>query len=283
MKTTGLFTISEFDIAVRELGKPLYLIPFGDVHLDAPTHSKDKWHEFLEWAEAKGDRAYFVGMGDYLDFMSSSERRSFINGDYHDSTKSTLEELADKHVEQFYCDIKFMQGRLIGLIEGNHYFQYSSGITSTQKLCEMLKCPYLGCLTFSRLRFRWKSNKTATLDVYAHHGKGAARLLGGSLNRVQQMSEAVEADIYLMGHDHKGPVAFNPRMRLEKCGNNLCIVERKQFFGRTGSFLRGYVPGQVSYVADGCLNPANLGVTKIDLIPQRLHGEGLTIEMHASI
>lgn len=282
MKTTGLFTVSKYSIKVNELNKPIYLIPFGDIHKDSPLHSKDRWNEFLEWAEGKGERAYFLGMGDYLDFMSSSERQTFKSGNFHESTTATLEEMADKHVDALYHDIKFMKGRLIGLIEGNHYFHYASGITSTQKLCDRLKCKYLGCLTFSRLHFVYR-HQTTTLDLYAHHGKGAARLLGGSLNRVQQMAESVEADIYLMGHDHKGPIAFNPRLRLSESGGNMAVVERKQFFGRTGSFLRGHVPGEVSYVSDGCMNPANIGVTKIDIVPMRKHAETFKVEMHASI
>lgn len=281
MKTTGLFTIHEFTINIKELGEPIYFYPFGDVHKDAPLHSSDRWLEFLDMAKSKKN-SYFIGTGDYLDFMSATERSSFKSGKFHDSTVSTLEDLADKHVDAFYRDISFMQGRLVGLMEGNHYFQYSSGITSTQKLCEKLKCKYLGVVTMTRIKFYWKG-KTVVKDIYAHHGKGAARLLGGSLNRVQQMAESAEADIYLMGHDHKGPIGFNPCIKLSQYMGHLQVVERKKFYGRTGSFLRGYVPDEVSYVADACLNPANLGVMKIDFIPQRKNHDTISVDMHASI
>jgi len=281
MKTTGLFTIHEFTIPIEELGNPIYMIPFGDVHKDAPLHSQDKWHEFLEWAE-KHKNAYFLGMGDYNDFISTSERKAYDNADFHDSTKNRWSIAADDSTDAFYNDISFMKGRLLGLIEGNHFFKYSSGITSTQKLCERLDCKYLGCMTIIRIRFVWKDHSVVK-DLCAHHGKGAAQLLGGSLNNVEKMMAGVEADIFLMGHDHKGPVGFIPRMKLSQSMGHLALVERKIFLGRTGSFLRGYVPGEVSYIADSCLNPANLGVMKIDFIPQRKYRESLSVDMPASI
>lgn len=281
MKTTGLFTIHEFDIQIKELSKPISLFPFGDVHKFAPLHSDDKWGEFLETARTTPN-AYFFGMGDYMDVMSATERTAYTHGDYHESTQKTIEKGIRELVKKFNKDIAFMGGRLIGLIEGNHYFHFSSGITSTQEICREMGCKYFGCMTFTRLRFVYK-HQSAVMDIWAHHGKGAASFLGGSLKRVEDMARSADADVYLMGHDHKGPIGFTPRMRLSKVGDHIAVVERKQFFGRTGSFLRGYVPDEVSYVADGCMNPANLGGVRIDFIPERRGHDTLKIDMKATI
>ena len=282
MKTTGLFTVHEFTIHVDELGVPIYLYPLGDIHKAAPLHSAERWQETIDKVKSHGRNAYIFGMGDYIDFMSATERSSFAKSEYHDTTVNRIEKMADEDVSDFYNDLEFARGRIIGLIEGNHYFKFNCGETSTQRLCRMLETKYLGVATFTRLKFVYQDH-VSHLDIYAHHGKGAARLLGGSLNRVQQMAESAEADLYFMGHDHKGPVGKNPRLRLSERNGNMAIVERTQLYARTGSFLRGYVDGEVSYVADGCMNPANLGGTEITFVASRPRDAHLKIDIHATI
>jgi hypothetical protein len=199
MQTTGIFTIHQVDIPIKKLDEPIYLIPFGDIHRSSPMCHTQKWLEFLDWAKKKKN-AYFLGMGDYDDLASASERKILVNKDLHDSSLQTLEKLYLSHTKRLYDEIKFMEGRIIGLMEGNHYGEFLNGTTTTQKLAELLKCKYLGVSTFIRLSFSLSSSKAA-IDIWAHHGKGAARLIGGSLNRVQQMGEAAEADIYCVDEE----------------------------------------------------------------------------------
>ena len=116
-------------------------------------------------------------------------------------------------------------------------------------------------------------------------------MAGGSLNAVEHMVNAAEADIYLMGHDHKKSVAYATRLRLGESNRGVPkLKERKILLARTGSFLRGYVPGKISYVADRMLNPTNLGCVKIELTPRRegKRGSGndlrsTYLDIHASV
>lgn len=199
MLTTGLFTIHKIDINVKKTGEPFYLIPFGDIHRSSPMCHERKWLEFIEWAKTK-KRAYFLGMGDYDDMASTSEREILGNRKLHDSSIKTLENIYIEHTKRLAKEIKFMDGNIIGLLEGNHYGELQNGATTTQKLCELLNTKYLGVSSFIRLSFSL-GQKRASIDIWAHHGKGASRLIGGSLNRVQQMGEAAEADIYCVSDD----------------------------------------------------------------------------------
>jgi len=278
--TTGLFTIHQVKIPLDALGLPVYLMPFGDIHRNAPNCHKDKWLEFLDWAKHKG-RCYFLGMGDYDDLASTSERMILSNKGLHDSTKKTLDDLYLTNTELLYNEIQFMQDNMIGLMEGNHYGEFINGTTTTQKLAELLKCKYLGVSTFIRLSFEY-SGKRTSLDVWAHHGKGNSRYLGGSLKRVEDMSALAEADIYLMGHDHKKSVGYMDRLVLKNGHGGITLHHRKQLMARTGSFLKGYEPDSVSYVADAAMNPTNLGVVKIELTPKVKAGN-FFVDIHASI
>lgn len=284
MQTTGIFTVHNYEIEILKANEPIYLIPFGDIHRSAPMCHERKWLEFLEWAKTK-KRAYFLGMGDYDDMASASERSILSDKRLHDSSAQTLEKLYLTHTEKFAKEIKFMKGRVIGFMEGNHYAEFPNGTTTTQKLAELLEARYLGVSSFIRLTLKYRAH-SASIDIWAHHGKGASRLIGGSLNRVQQMGESAEADIYLMGHDHKKSVGLVTKLTLSEGNGQIKLRHKKQLYARTGSFLKGYENNKISYVADMALSPTDLGVVKIELTPKRDQTnkqDRFYIDIHASI
>jgi hypothetical protein len=296
VRTTGVFTIHSIAIPFSKFEQPIYIIPFGDVHRSSPLCHVPKWEKFLKWAEGK-ERAYFLGMGDYDDMASTSERSILLDRKIHDSTKQTLEQLYDRHTDRLVKELSFMKGRLLGLIEGNHYGEYLDGTTTTHRMARGLGTRYLGCSSFLRLMLAYQAKdgnrlaQTVSVDIWAHHGMGASRLVGGSLNRVEQMAEAASADIYLMGHDHKKSAATKNRLRLRGNNHGLRLSHQKVLLARTGSFLKGYEDGQPSYVADSAMGPTDLGVVKIELTPKREYGEGkrgvdnyvTEVDIHCSI
>jgi len=286
MLTTGIFKVCRFDYKIKKIGQPIYLRPFSDVHRDSPACDVDRWKAWLSQAKAHVNNSIFLGLGDYNDLASTSERIILGTRALHESTKQTLEDIYDQHIERFAKEIDFMKGRLIGLVNGNHYAEFSDGTNSDMRLARLMKTTFLGVAAFIRLYFHYY-NSRIHLDIFCHHGKGAARMVGGSLNRVQQMGEIAEADIYLMGHDHKKPAAFVPKLRLEHSSRSgLMLKHRKQLIARTGSFLKAWEPETPSYVVDACMGPSDLGVTTIELTPIVESSKGkreFRIEMKATI
>jgi predicted phosphodiesterase len=284
----SIFTIYRYVIKSIKLNEPICLIPFGDIHRFSNLCSTERWFEFLEWAKKKKN-TYFLGMGDYDDLMSFNERKAFNQSCFHDATEKTIDDILKERTEKLAKELSFMRGKLIGLVEGNHYGELENGITTTQKLCELLKCRYLGVSSFIRLTFEHFA-KTCSLDIWAHHGKGASRLIGGSMNNIQQMENIADADICLSGHDHKKFVAMKTRLKLVQGGGNLELNHRKILFCRTGSFLKGYEPNEKSYVAKAMMSPTDMGVVKIELTPKRkckqdvkVRHDAFYIDIHASV
>jgi len=285
--TTGIFTIHTYTISGISEGKPIYIIPVGDIHRSAPLCHEERWAEFCKWAARKKD-AYFLGMGDYDDMASTSERIILKDPKLHESSRKTLDSIYRSHTERLAKEMKFMRGRTIGVLGGNHYADLMNGTTTDHLLAERLQTSYLGVSSFIRLRLIPTRGTRLSVDIWAHHGKGASRLAGGSINRVQQMAEAAEADIYLMGHDHKKSAAFISRLRLAEAGNcgDVRLRQRKVLLARTGSFLKGYVHNEPSYVTDAALSPTDLGVVKIELTlkrEQRKDGSAYHVDIHASV
>lgn len=262
MQTTGLFTTHSLKANIRGAKK---LIIFGDVHRDSPNFALDKWRAFLEYARKQRD-ALFLGMGDYLDSTSTSERGFLTRGEWHETIKDDLANLTKAKVRKFAKEIAFMRGRLVGLIGGNHYFAFESGATSDHMLCDLMECKFLGVSSLIRIEFA-DATVRVPFTIFAHHGAGGARLFGGSINRVDQMREIADADLYCMGHDHqRGIVPARPRIYLSTTKKNgLVVRERQQYLARTGSFLAAYNPGSISYNADACRGPCSLGHVEIEL------------------
>jgi predicted phosphodiesterase len=270
MQTSGLFRTHSHTVNFKSYGKPIRLVIFGDVHRDSPNHADGTWKDFLAHARGLKD-AYFLGMGDYLDATSASEREMLghITPKMHETFNLDIPKLVNAKVELMAKELAFMKGRLIGLINGNHYYQFGSDINSDQKLCEALDCRYLGVCSFIRLYLHGQGRHHA-IDIFAHHGKGAARMVGGSLNRVAQMVEGAEADVYIMGHDHKrGAVPMSPRLFLTHTSKKGLEVKHKEVWAvRSGSFLASYRDGEVNYNVDAARGPCSLGHVELLITPK---------------
>lgn len=264
MRTDGLFTVREYTISCKR-NQSIRLIPFGDIHFDSPAFCHDTWQEFLERTKEVKD-TYYLGMGDYLDSYSTSERGIIYDGNLHESTRKRQEADDRLRVTTLANQLKHLKGRVIGLMGGNHFQQYTDGSTSDMLLANKLGCPYLGACCALRIKLKWdgatKGNHShsTSFDIFAHHGKGGGTTAGGRFNSVEKMAAVCDAEIYLMGDNHaRGVFPLGDMLYLDHCSTGIKLRARKRWIGRTGSFLRGYEPGEVSYVVDRCLPPANLG------------------------
>lgn len=268
MNTTGLFTIHEKTVEIKP-GETLKLIVFGDVHRDSDMHSENYWKEFLDYSK-KQKNAVFLGMGDFTDGVSTSERIILSDHKLHDTTKRTIEDVYKGVTKTLINELSFMRGRCIGLLGGNHYYQHNNGDTTDHVLAAALGCKFLGVCSFIRLEISTGHKRFASLDIFAHHGKGGGGLPGSTFNTIEKMTQTADADIYLMGHDHKkGCVPSTPRLRLVKGRTTLNVKERCPWLGRTGSFLKAYENERVSYNVDACRSPASLGWIEFDITPIR--------------
>jgi hypothetical protein len=273
MKTTGLFTTQLIQYTLPPGVDTFKLIPFGDVHRDSDMHAHRKWQEFLEYSRGQKN-ALFLGMGDYCDGISTSERMVINNGGLHDTTRRSIEGLYKKVTKDLISELSFMRGRLIGMLGGNHYYEFGEGSTTDHVLADALGTRFLGVSSLIRLAVRKHTGGTVlNFDIFAHHGKGGGGSAGGTFNTIEKMAATAEADLYLMGHDHKkGCVPGHTRLKLvnaPRMKSGLDIVEHTTWLGRTGSFLKAYEDGRVSYNVDAGRSACSLGWIELDITFKR--------------
>lgn len=276
MLTTGIFTSHIYPIKTK-LNKPFHLVFLGDIHYGSYQFAEDEFESFL-LKVADLPSPYIIGMGDYVDLGSTSERKILGTAALHESTASTLDQL-NKTTTAELCDIirEFTDAPFIGLVEGNHYGDLKSGGTTTNFMAERLGTKYLGVCSLIRCPIRADSVRSA-IDIFVHHGKGAGQTPGGSMNALKKMCNIALADIYAMGHDHQRYALGDTCFYLDQGG---ILKERRRLYIRTGSFLRGYKDGEASYIVDNAYNPVEMGGIIIECTLRRTKGRGLWVERKA--
>lgn len=286
-KTDSLFTLHTCTIEAK-LNEPFYIIPFGDIHRESANFAHEEWEQFKERCKARLKRKenlYFVGMGDYVDGCSTSERAALLRADLHDTTRGTLRDVYRGVIKSLSNELAFMRGRIVGMLGGNHFYEMESGETTDIILAHALGAKYLGvcgmvhcCVQLMNQTGTLRSN-TRTLDIFAHHGKGGGSTPGGQLNSIEKMQQVADADLYLMGHTHgKAASPSYPRMRVVRGGvNGVTLRARTPYLGRTGSFLKTYESGKRAYGVDALYPACALGTIEFEYIPRRIQKDGLDI------
>lgn len=258
-----IYTTHQAEIKLKNNNDQLIIWFFGDVHRDA-TCDVERWKKFID-RSGKED-AYYIGMGDYHDFMSTSEKKKVEAMGLHETTMQTFDDMVEKQNRDFCGEIKHMRGRLLGLIEGNHHWQSGNGKSSTEDLADRMDTQYLGWLCHLSLRVRFQSrNDSLTLHFVLCHGKAGGKTYGITLNQVADLKMIFPvADVYCMGHDHQR-VADCISVLVPMCNNKgqVKIKQKEQLLCRSGSFKKSYEPGKAGYEAQKLLKPANLGALKV--------------------
>ena len=253
-----------FQLAKNQQG---LIMPVGDIHFGSPHVSRERIVEHFKWGMDRG--AFFIGMGDYLDFTSESQMK--IISALRDSTKRALEDdVVIPAVKELIDLLSFTAGRWIGLVSGNHCYPFMDGTNTDQMLAAGLGTDYLGTMTMVRVQPHESvgSHHEADTIIVAHHGVGGGITIGGQLSKPEHMLKWVDADIILMGHSHAKLGAPIDRIYVTPDG---VTAHRTTVIARTGSFLKAYdgmAPvstsrpaylSEGSYVEKRALMPSSLG------------------------
>jgi predicted MPP superfamily phosphohydrolase len=212
------------------------------------------------------ENSYILGMGDYCECITPKDKRYDIHT--QDRKILTPKEQYDKIIDLFSP----FKGQIIGLLEGNHEAsldKYNSH-RITEELAKDLDTVNLGYSAFTDLHFKkidenGKRLKTTMYTIYATHGTGSGRFKGAKVNRLEQLAQWNESDMYFGAHTHE-LITWHD-IRNKKRGKRK--VEDIRIYGITGSFLTGYEKGVTSYVERTQRKPAFKGCLKVEIVPYK--------------
>ena len=255
---------------------PLLLLPVGDIQYDGPGGAADlpRLKKFLQWGLAHD--AWFIGMGDFVDFLSPSNRERLTHAGLYDTGASVIDRAAGGLVEELLAVLLPTKGRWLGLLQGHHYYAHLDGSTSDTRFCQALAAPFLGDCALVRLTFRHEGSGSVNFKLWAHHGhRGGGALPTAGLNRLyHQKVRYPNVRLLLMGHLPQLGHVVTDGLDVTDRGAPQLIHEDTHYV-LTGGFARSYQQGstfagraQGGYAEKAMMPPAVLGGVVITLTPE---------------
>ncbi len=246
----------------------------------------DRLQRIIDWG-LRHD-AYFLGLGDYSDTMSPSNREAWAAARLYDSARDAMEQSAECTQEELEGILEATVGRWMGLLQGHHYFEYPDQSTTDTRLAAFLEAPFLGDSTIVHALLPGAGTnhgKRPMAKIWAAHGNGNGAP-GRALAKVEQTGMRIteNADVYAMGHMHKVEATRVSRIGSlgGERGGQPYMTNRDIVLACTGSTLRGYVEGgrrggraQGSYVEKALLSPSSMGAVWVSFKP-RISERGYT-------
>jgi len=262
------------------------LMPIGDAQVGVEAADLKRLKSHMEWGFHK-KHALFLGMGDYVDMASPSNRRTLKAAGLYDTVTEALQVKATEDINTFLSMTKYTQGAWLGLLQGHHYMDMADGSTSDMKIAEALRAPFLGDAAIVRLIFdKHKDVDGLPLkaDIWCHHGRGGGVGAAAPISLLEKTARGFDADIYLMGHQHKKVATPIDEMFWSRDGR---MLHRTKLLACTGSFLKGYLSNSMSegraggtYVEKGMMTPVSLGGIVIELgVVKEEYGDRLDINV----
>lgn len=229
------------ELVERYVDKPsLSIRCIGDIQWSGehgPT-AKEHLKRHIEEGLENGD--LFLGFGDYIDFMSPSNRQRMRSAALYDTAEDVIDNAAMELAVGVYQNFfKGTEGRWLGLLEGHHFYQRPDGTTTDCWLAEKLKAPFLGSSALVKIEY---GKMTHTCTIYCHHGKGGGVTPGAPLNTLYHVAQGWDVDVVAMGHTNRTPATRFSRVFpiWDKKGNHE-LQHKEILLINTGSFTKSSI------------------------------------------
>ena len=272
------------EIEVKGRGEWIRLYPLGDVHYGARTCDVPLWNKTCEQI-ASEPNAYWLG--DYADLVTWRDKRfdpEELDHEIWQAMGQNIAKFTPEVLERFFRRTRPIMHKCLGLLKGNHEdvaqlryqipFLYE-WVKDYKKWCTDREKPKpvnewaedLSYESIIRIRFR-QGKRTSTLTIFAAHGAGGARTLGGKIKRIEDVvSWCHDADVYMVGHYHDEIVRRHLVLRVRDTKPEPTLKAETKLIMLVPSFMRTYAEGGSSYASKRLYSPSVLGPLALDILP----------------
>lgn len=252
----------EFRIAVKHT-LPATIFFFGDLQWGAKGFDDEAWQAFKSRFKATPN-AWAVGLGDYGDWLRPSMRAPLKSSLIKDpSAGAMLDDQIRRRQDDLIEKMAFLEGRLIGLHQGHHCWEFNSGDNSDMRICAALRTKFLGWMAATRISFCSDKRREfgRVLTLLSMHGTGNSRYTGVDSRWMDaNIVPAWQADVYAKGHGCKADAWCPFERQIVRRTGPLGIIRQKIYCLNVPGFSRGYTDGwDSSYVEQAGMQPQQLG------------------------
>lgn len=271
--------------------KEVRILPVGDIQYGGAT-DLDRLERYLDWGLKQ--KAYFIGMGDYIDTVSPSNRALLLSvkNSLYDTANITISKAFGKMGEEMEDIFKKTEGRWLGMVRGHHWWPFADGTSSDLRLAKTLGCKFLGDNGILAVEMEEpKTKQTVYGQIWVHHGQGSGVTEGAALNKLGHVSKTFFAHIYMMGHFHRKSATAVPWIEYEFIDGKMYEHNINRYLVTTGGFLKGYDLGSVDeagypaggYIEKKMLTPVSLGGTLIQMRPALRSDGRARVDINVSV
>lgn len=257
------------DYHIKGKTRKITIAPIGDIQFGAAGCNENLVSEAI--VRGVGEGWHFIGMGDYLDTVSPSNKRALIQAKSHlyDSAIELLDDAFTKKADALVDGpLKESKGRWIGMIDGDHNWTLDDGQTIDNYIANRLKAPYLATSAIVNV---YASGVDVPLKIFLTHGAGSSVSKTGKTLHLERLLSSFDVDVVVMGHSHLRYGVPIPVIRRVETKAGPRLREHNRIGAITGSFLNGYQANSShlgkargSYVEAAALSPVSLGHILID-------------------
>ena len=171
-----------------------------------------------------------------------------INNALTQSVSDTYSETLDPQaqVEALYELLLPVKDKIIVIIDGNHELRSykQAGICPMRQLSYMLYgkehagkiySPGAWLLYLSFGQNKGRDCRQTVYAIYGKHGSGGGKRIGSKMNRLEDMAQVVDADVFIHSHTHVPAIFKNVRYRVDY--RNRKVTEHEQTFINTNAWL----------------------------------------------
>jgi predicted phosphodiesterase len=258
----GFFTM--LDMITHKLSgdfETLQIYPINDLHVGEKSCDKERFRAFVKFI-AETPNAYTVLVGDLLNNAIVS---SVSNTYEEDMTPSE----AKKWLRE---ELRPIKNKILAVVSGNH--EYRSAKSTDTHLVEDI-CDYLDITqlyrpieAFVKVTFGKRSGgHSQAYGIYLTHGAGGGKKPGSAVNRIEELTMSVLADIYICGHFHR-KIGMKHEYRHTDIIHET-VTERERLFVIASHWASSFG----GYASQKMLQPQAKGSAPITLYANRKHFE----------
>jgi hypothetical protein len=177
--------------------KTLEVIPISDAHYGNPLFSRKHFLNVISWVLEQPNR-FVVLNGDLCESALRSSKGEIYRqvGTPQDQRDWIIERLTP------------IKDRILGMTTGNHENRIYNdcGLDISQDIARALGVPYRATGMLLKVSFgdysNYSKDKPYVYWFYFTHGYGGARTKSSKAVKVERTSTWIDADCYIMSHDH---------------------------------------------------------------------------------
>lgn len=253
---------------------PFTIAPVGDIQYGSQGCAEKLLRDHIDKAIAND--WWLLGMGDYLDAMSPSNRKRMVaaNTENYDSVRDLIDDAFQRKVSDLaQGPLAGTEGRWLGMVEGDHGWTLEDGQPCDALLAAKLKARFLGSSAIVSVH---QKGVDRPLRIFVTHGRGSSVSATGKTLHLERLLNAFDVDIALMGHSHLKYAFPKERIKTVETKTGPRLYASTKILGITGSFLKGYEEHTSSggwpagsYVEKAAMSPVPLGGISINAEPVR--------------